>query len=85
MFGRNNFKHKQFEEKEQQYLPPVWIDIQEDIDDNIIQLKSLMKELAPLRHQRFGNVFFDDGAARKLDINIANVVSKIKNLIKQSE
>jgi hypothetical protein len=78
----NNFKHKQFEEKEQQYLPPVWIDIQEDIDDNIVQLKSLIKELAPLRHQRFGNVFFDDAGARKLDNNIASLVSKIKTLIK---
>ena len=44
-----------------------------------------MKELAPLRHQRFGNVFFDDAGARKLDNNIANLVTKIKNLLKSSE
>lgn len=66
-------------------MPPEWIDLQEDIDDNLIQVKNLFEELRPLRQQRFGNMIFDDAGARKLDENISQLVLKIKNLIKLSE
>jgi gas vesicle protein len=66
-------------------LPPVWIDIQEDIDDNIISIQHLMKELGPLRQQRFGAMMFDDQGAMKLDEKIADLVKKITGLIRKSE
>ena len=37
---------KKFEEN---YLPPEWIDLQEDIDDNILRIGQLFEELTPLR------------------------------------
>ena len=66
-------------------MPPVWIDLQEDIDDNIIQIKNLIEELRPLRMQRFGKAMFDDRDARILDENICSLVQKISKLIKNSE
>lgn len=66
-------------------MPPVWIDIQEDIDDNIISIQHLMKELGPLRQQRFGAMMFDDQGAMKLDERISDLVRKITGLIRKSE
>ena len=45
------------------YLPPVWIDIQEDVEENIQTLHNLFKELKPLRQQRLGTKIFDDKGA----------------------
>ena len=35
-------------------LPPIWIDVQEDIDQNIIDIDNLMKELEARKRDRFG-------------------------------
>jgi hypothetical protein len=49
----NNFKQlsqkKDFKKFEENYLPPEWIDLQEDIDDNILRIGQLFEELTPLR------------------------------------
>ena len=44
-----------------------------------------MKELGPLRQQRFGAMMFDDQGAMKLDEKIADLVKKITGLIRKSE
>ena len=66
-------------------LPPVWIDIQEDVDDNIRTLHNLFKELLPLRQQRFGTKIFDEKGAGRLDFNISTLVQKMTRLIRSSE
>ena len=66
-------------------LPPLWIDMQEDLDDKIQNIENLIKELEPLQRKRFGQMLFDDEGARKLDDNISQLVRKITNLIKNSE
>lgn len=66
-------------------LPPVWIDLQDDVDENLIEIKTLVEELRPLKTKRFGSSAFDDASARKLDENISQLVSKITKLIKTSE
>ena len=67
------------------YLPPVWIDIQEDIDDCIVNIENYFEELRPLRAQRFGKVIFDDAGAQRLDEQISSLVHKISNLIRRCE
>ena len=57
--------------KDDQYLPPEWIDMAGDIDDYIMTIKNYFEELRPLRAQRFGNVMFDDKAAERLDDHIS--------------
>lgn len=66
-------------------MPPVWIDLQDDVDDNLIQIKHLLEELRPLKAQRFGGAIFDDVGARRLDDNIGQLVGKITKILKQSE
>ena len=56
---QNSYKHQ----SDENYLPPVWIDIQEDIDDIIINIQNYFEELRPLRAQRFGQMMFDDDGA----------------------
>ena len=68
-----------------QNLPPVWIDIQEDVDENMLLLKNLFLELQPLRQQRFGTMMFDDQGANRLDFNISRLVQKISGIIKDCE
>lgn len=41
------------EQQEEQYLPPVWIDLQEQVDENIDSISQLVEELKPLRTKRF--------------------------------
>ena len=65
-------------------LPPIWIDVQEDIDQNIIDIENLMKELEARKRDRFGSAIFDDQRARKLDSDISQLVTKITKLIKDS-
>ena len=68
------FNTRDHEELVQQNLPPVWIDLQDDVDDNLIQIKHLIEELRPLKAQRFGGAIFDDSGARRLDENISQLV-----------
>tara|TARA_B110000285_G_scaffold231273_1_gene299624 strand:- start:2099 stop:2281 length:183 start_codon:yes stop_codon:yes gene_type:complete len=49
--------------KDDQYLPPEWIDMAGDIDDYIMTIENYFEELRPLRQQRFGSVMFDDKGA----------------------
>lgn len=69
----------------QMNLPPIWIDVQEDIDQNIIDIDNLMKELDARKRDRFGQAIFDDQRARKLDSDISALVTKITKLIKDSK
>lgn len=63
-------------------MPPVWIDLQDDVDDNLIQIKHLIEELRPLKAQRFGGAIFDEIGARRLDDNIGQLVTKITKILK---
>lgn len=85
MGSQVKFNTRDHEELVQQNLPPVWIDLQDDVDDNIIQIRHLMEELRPLKAQRFGGAIFDEAGARKLDENISQLVTKITKTLKQSE
>jgi hypothetical protein len=83
--NKNNFKNLDKEvEGHAKYLPPVWIDIQEDIDDNLLTLRNLFIELRPLRQQRFGTKMFDDKGAQQLDMNISELIIKITTLVRKS-
>lgn len=42
-------QYQSLKETERIYLPPVWIDIQEEIDEKISLLHTLFVELKPLR------------------------------------
>ena len=67
------------------HLPPLWIDMQEDVEENIIQIRNMFNELRPLRNSRFGGMMFDDQGAQKIDNNISMLVQKITRTIQKSE
>ena len=66
-------------------MPPVWIDLQEQVDENIDSIKQLVEELRPLRVKRFSNDNLDDQTTRRMDENISQLVRKIAKLIKDSD
>ena len=74
---QKKFEFRNFEEREAYQLPPMWIDMQEDVEDNLIQISNLFEELRPLRQSRFGGMMFDDQGAARLDKNISQLVLKI--------
>ena len=43
-----------------QSLPPIWIDVAEDVETNMLDLQNLITELKPLRAARFGQAIFDE-------------------------
>lgn len=52
-------------------MPPVWIDLQEQVDENIDSIKQLVEELRPLKVKRFSNENLDDMTTRRMDENIS--------------
>ena len=66
-------------------MPPVWIDLQEQVDENIDSIKQLVEELRPLKVKRFSNNNLDDQTTRRMDENISQLVRKIAKLIKDSD
>lgn len=66
-------------------MPPVWIDLQEQVDENIDNITQLIEELRPLKNKRFSGQKLDAATERKMDVNISQLVTKIAKLIKLSD
>jgi len=67
-------------------LPPVWVDIQESIDEKIEEMDKKFDQLSKLRIQRFKPKFNDDenlSLDREIDTLVSELVTTIKKIEKE--
>lgn len=65
------------------HLPPVYVDIQEEIEQNLDEINTQIKNLHKLHMQRIKDSFFSD--SETLQIKTLEQTRSITNLIKHSD
>jgi len=62
-------------------LPPLWVDLVDQVDDDVRQIQSMMKELEKLHADRVSSVFATDlkGRDREIEVNTNNITGKFRH------
>jgi hypothetical protein len=65
------------------HLPPVYVDLQEEIESNLQEIAALTQDLKRMHQKRIKESFFEEDET--LHLNIQHKTHSITSLIKQSE